>query len=67
MQILVQSIHWFTTTPKIRVLVHLYPGKIVGKLVFKNDVFQKINMRNSKIFLYECLITMLIAILVPFI
>ena len=24
-----------TTTPKIKVLVHLYPGKIVGKLVFR--------------------------------
>ena len=50
MQILIQSINHFTTTPKIKVLVHLYPGKIVGKLVFKNDVFAKINLRNSKIF-----------------
>ena len=63
MQILVQSIHQFTTTPKIKVLVNLYPGKIVDKLVYENDVFAKISLRNSKIFLYECLITMLIVIL----
>ena len=41
MQILVQSIHQFTTAPKIKVLVHLYPEKIVDKLVFENDVFCK--------------------------
>ena len=66
MQTLVQSIHQFTTTPKIKVLVHLYPGKVVVKLVFENNVFAKINLRNSKIFLYECLVTMLIVILFPF-
>ena len=44
MQIIVQSIYQFTTTPRIKVLVHLYPGKIVGKLVFENDVFTKINL-----------------------
>ena len=42
MQICVQWIHQFTTIPKIKVLVHLYPGKVVSKLVFENDVFAKI-------------------------
>ena len=41
----VQSIYQLTTTLEIKVLVHLYPGKIGGKLVFENDVFAKINLR----------------------
>ena len=59
--------HQFTTIPKIKVLVHLYPGKIVSKLVFEKNVFAKINLGNSQIFSYECLITMPIVILFPFI
>ena len=52
---------------EIMVLVHLYPGKIVGKLVFKNDVFAKISLANFINILYECFITVLILILFPFI
>ena len=50
------------------ILVYLYLEKLISKLVFKNDVFAKINLINSQIsfhlsFLYECLITMFIVIL----
>ena len=37
----------FTTILKLKVLVQLYLEKILGKLVFKNDVFAKINLTNS--------------------
>ena len=46
MQIHVQSIYQFTSLLKIKVLVHLYPGKIVSKLIFENNVFAKIILRN---------------------
>ena len=40
------------TIPKLKILVHLYLKKVTGKLVFKNDVFMKINLTDSQISLH---------------
>ena len=45
----VQTIYRFTTTLKLENLVYLYLKKIIGKLVFKNDVFAKVNLTNLQI------------------
>ena len=37
----------FTTIPRLKVLVQLYLEQVLGKSVFKNDVFAKINLTNS--------------------
>ena len=36
----------FTITLKLEILVDLYLEDLIGKPVFKNDVFAKINLKN---------------------
>ena len=40
---------WFTITLKLEVLVDLCLEDLIGKSVFKNDVFAKINLKNLQI------------------
>ena len=37
---------WFTITLKLEILVDLYLEDLIGKSVFKNDVFAKIDLKN---------------------